>query len=62
MVKRAAGLVSILLGVATLAWFAFHLDEAASALGNPIVLVLPVAMIFLGWRWLTKTWPGRAED
>ena len=61
MVKRAAGLLSILFGLASVVWFLFHLEEAGNALGNPIVLVLPVAMIFVGWRWLTNTWPGTGE-
>jgi len=62
MVKRAAGAVSIFLGLTAIVWFLFHLEAAGDALGNPIVLVLPVAMIFLGWRWLTNRWPGTDEE
>jgi hypothetical protein len=57
MFKKLLGALSLTLGLAIVGWFLYNVliaptREFTAALGNPIPLVLPVAMVWMGWRWL----------
>jgi hypothetical protein len=62
--KKILGGVSLTLGFAILSWIAYHLlsgqTSVTAALQNPIVLLLPLAMVFMGFRWLWGQ--GREES
>jgi high-affinity Fe2+/Pb2+ permease len=61
VLKRAAGLVSMLLGIVLVVWGFSNAQRSADMLANPLLLALALAMIVVGWRWLTKTWPSAEE-
>lgn len=62
MARRILGAISLGMGLAILAWFAYNLvwptREFQRSFRFVFQLVVPVAMIWYGWRWLSDAGPG----
>ena len=60
--KKVLGAISILMGTAILVWFAWNLvtprPEFEWSFLSVFQLLLPVAMVCMGWRWLRGTTRG----
>lgn len=64
--KRILGGISILMGVTILAWFAYNLarptPEFRFHFRWVFQLIVPAAMIWFGWRWLSYGGPGTEKE
>jgi len=62
MAKRMLGWISLLMGVTILAWFLYNMvwptREFRRSFRSVVQLIVPAAMIWYGWRWLTDGGPG----
>jgi len=62
MAKRVLGAISFITGLAILVWFAYNLvwptHEFKRSFRSLAQLVVPLAMVRYGWRWLRDTGPG----
>jgi hypothetical protein len=69
-VSMAVGFVGLLFGVIIILWVAYNLiwptEEFERSVGSyfaiPFRLLLPIAFIFFGWRWLRNDGPGIEEE
>ena len=64
MLKRALGVVAILIGTSIMLWFVYNLvrPTAAFKLRSVFQLVLPGLMIWYGWRWMMDIGPGLQDQ
>jgi uncharacterized protein YegJ (DUF2314 family) len=65
--KRAFGVVSFITGAALIVWLLYNLASPISSFNNSYLgvfgLLLPVCMLWFGWRWLADGGPGiEAQD
>src|SRR5262249_42019303 len=62
IVKRIFGALALLIGLAIVAWFLYNLIAPTAdfrrSFRSPFQLIMPIAMIWYGWRWLSDGGPG----
>jgi uncharacterized protein YegJ (DUF2314 family) len=62
IVKRIFGALALALGLVIVLWVVYNLiwpmPEFRHATRWPVQLLLPIAMIWFGWRWLSDAGPG----
>ncbi len=62
LLKRLLGAVALLMGITILGWFIYNLvaptAEFRRSFHSLVQLVVPIAMIWFGWRWLLDDGPG----
>jgi uncharacterized protein YegJ (DUF2314 family) len=60
--KRLLGAVALLMGLTILGWFAYNLlrptPQFEASYRSVFQLIVPVAMVWYGWRWLADIGPG----
>jgi uncharacterized protein YegJ (DUF2314 family) len=60
--RRSLGVVSFAFGVTILLWFVYNqfrpTPEFRSSFRSVVQLVMPVAMVWFGWRWMLDIGPG----
>ena len=67
LLKRAFGALSMIIGSALIVWFLYNLVSPTSSFQSGYLgafgLLLPVCMVWFGWRWLADGGPGiEAQD
>jgi len=64
-IKRLVGLLSLIVGLALLGWYVFNqiwpTDEFKTHFHSVIQLVIPIAFVVFGWKWLRYQGKGIDE-
>lgn len=62
MAKRTLGVVALFMGVSILGWVGYNILWPTAAFrrsyGSVLQLILPIAMVRYGWKWLRDDGPG----